>query len=139
MTGHERAALEAAVAELYEDAGQPPPIILERPDPARSCAWMLPGVSFAVRNGQVEIISTSTATDSGHLHEPAYIRELAARIAEMAEQAEAQADEPDPAKVEELAELMDAEMERCGSGQFGLYPAVARIALRWMREREAAS
>jgi hypothetical protein len=88
VSGHERAGLKAAVTELYENAGLPAPIILERTDPARSYAWMLPGISFTIRDGGVEITSIGRATDSGSLHEPVHIRQLAARIAEIAEQAE---------------------------------------------------
>jgi hypothetical protein len=125
-----KASLEAAVAELYEDAGLPVPIILERTDPAHSYAWMLPGDSFTIRDGGVEITSVSRTADSGSLHEPACIRQLAARIAEMAEQAER---EPDPAEVKELAAII-----REAPG-WNVFPGTEKLAghiLRQWRERE---
>ncbi len=134
--------LPRIIADLYETAGKPAPIILERPDPARSYTWMIPGISFAIRSSGVEIVSTGSAADSGCLHEPARIRELAARIAEMAEQAE-RAAEPDPAEVEELTAVLRGVVPGMavpgGDYRTGVARNFAEAALRWMREREAAS
>ena len=135
------ADLPAVVAALYEAAGKPAPVILEHTDPAISYSWMIPGAGFNLRDGGVEIISIGSVTDSGHLHDPASIRGLAARLAEMAEQAERWSG-PSLAEVEELAKVIRSELHPA-SESLGLRPSesdrtAARAALRWMRDREAA-
>jgi len=123
--------LAALVAALYEDAGLPAPVILERPDLGTGRVAHLGGLTAGITsNGSVEL-GYGSASD---LVTPARARQWAATVAAVADLAEV--DEPDPAEAEELAALMDAEMERRGAGQFGLYPACARIALRWFRDRQ---
>jgi hypothetical protein len=124
------------VVTLYAAAGKPAPLILERPDYPRS-SLELGGATFSVRPGGVEEFRVHDGTQSGVLHEPGVIRRIAACLAVLAEEAEGG---PDPAEVEELAELIRAELYPL-SERIGLRPSeadrtAARAALRWMNKQQ---
>jgi len=119
--------LPQVVAALYEAAGLPAPVILDRPE--HPVLDLIPGVSFEVRNRGVEGIRRPSATESGTLWEAATIRHFAASLAVLADEAEAA---PHPAEVAELAAVIRSggrDMLQ-GSG------AIARDILRagWKRE-----
>lgn len=123
--------LPAVVAALYEAAGKPAPIVLDRTDETVNYTWILHGIGFVIRNGGVEI----THPNGAQLFEPAIIRGLAARLAEMAEAAEARA-EPDSAEVEELAAQIRHDLHPDSGKPSEGDRSAARTALRWMKQRE---
>ena len=99
--------LAALVAALYEDAGLPALVILERPDLGTGRVAHLGGLTAGITsNGSVEL-GYGSASD---LVTPARARQWAATVAAVADLAEA---DPgiDPADVEELA---DADVRRDG-------------------------
>lgn len=140
ITAGEVPGVAAGIASaMHEAAGLPAPVILKRPEIVPDGAGET-GINVFTVRAEPHLGSVSVryrGTPAAAVIAPGPARVLAAVIAAYADAAEA-ACEPDPAEVEELAELMDAEMDRRGRGQFGLYPACARIALQWFREREAA-
>ncbi len=124
-----------AARAICETAGKPEPVILERPEEIDAVLGRPDGTfsagsyAFAVHDGRIDM------TGPVHCMLAEEAEFVAAALAVSAAVVRRR-DEPDPAEVGELAELMDAEMERRGSGQSGLYPACARIALRWMNGRQ---
>jgi len=108
-------------AGLWTGAGAPAPVILERPD---GPADRFQGIKIERDGGSVllRIGGNREALDAGAA------RTLAARIAILADEAE---DEPDPAEIEELAELL-REHGDCASLRW----EAARAALRWMRDKQ---
>ena len=137
----EAADFPALIAELYEAAGLPAPVILERPeiDPEGAAGINV----FTVRLDRD--LSVCVAGRAGHASPvaPSVARKLASVIAAYADAAEAARNEPDPAEVEELAYILRAAtpgMAYPGEGDYKLAVArgFAEAALKWMREREAA-
>jgi len=123
----------ALATALYEAAGLPAPVILERPEVDPEGAK---GVNvFRVLLDDDLSVCVGYGSHKAASVAPSVARHLASAIAAYADAAEA-AHGIDPAEVEELAGLMDAEMDHRGRGQSGLYPACARIALQWFRDRQ---
>lgn len=128
----EAADFPALIAALYEAAGLPAPVILERPG-----ATFEGGVN---RAGPIEVGRLGGLVTVGLYGiqpeeiEPAEARRLAALIAICAD--EVQDGEPDPAEVEELATAIRTGLHP-GSGRPGEPDRrAARAAFRWFRERE---
>lgn len=136
-----KAKLEAAVAELYEDAGLPVPIILDLPVPI---ILERPGLHDYTHVGGITVrregqrVAVSLPAREEAL-EPSMAHALGTYLAAYADSIES---EPDPAEVEELTRVL------CGFTPGMALPGadyrteVARqyagAALRWMRDREAA-
>jgi hypothetical protein len=116
------------VATLYEAAGKPAPVILERP--AKPNLDVIPGVRFSVLGRGVEV----KRTGAGWHIDADVIRQFAASLAALADEAES---DPDPAEVEALAEMMSDAEPTLRLGGTSASRDLARTALRWMREHEA--
>ena len=124
----EAADFPALAGALYESAGLPVPVILDRP--AVPSVSLLAGVTFTARHGGVDVGYHSLGTDSGHLCDPETIRRFAASLAILADEAEAT---PDPADVEELTGYL----VRAGAGLRSTgVDEIARAALGWMAGRK---
>jgi hypothetical protein len=129
---HVRAAgFPAFIAALYEAAGLPAPVILERPavpkDGARlrfgkfGMRMLNGGIAFSLPGVEVEAVPPGAA------------RELAAHIAAYADEAEG---EPDPDDVTELAEEIRGDLARIGGRPDEATEIAARAALRWFRDKQ---
>lgn len=126
-------AVAAGIATaMHEAAGLPAPVILERPG-----ATIADGVN---RAGSIEVGRLRDRVTVGLYGiqpeeiEPAVARRLAALIAIRAD--EVQSDEPDPAEVQELAAEIRSELKRMGGSPPEATGMAARIALRWMRDKQ---
>lgn len=126
-------AVARQIAEaMHEAAGLPAPVILERPG-----ATVKDGVN---RAGPIEVGRLGDRVTVGLYGiqpeeiEPAVARRLAALIAIRAD--EVQSDEPDPAEVQELAAEIRSELKRMGGSPPEATGMAARIALRWMRDKQ---
>jgi len=129
----EAADFPALIAALYEAAGLPAPVILERPDADDDSAGLIPGLRFTARDGVVEVERPGGNWQIG----PAKVRKFAAALAVLADEAESG---PDPAEVEELAYVLRAVtpgMAYPGEGDYRLAVArgFAEAALKWMRDK----
>ena len=118
------------VTTLYQAAGLPAPVILERP-----AATFEGGVN---RAGRIEVGRLGGRVTVGLYGmqpeeiKPAEARRLAALIAIRAGEAE---DEPDPAEVEELAEIITTTDPR-SRGYSPDPEVIARAVLRWFRDKQ---
>lgn len=92
-----KADLPRVSAGLWESAGLRAPVILERPDIL--ALDMLPGLHFTVNGCVIE----AERPGGNRQFTPAAVRRLAASLAILADEAEA---EPDPAEVEQLAAVV---------------------------------
>lgn len=125
------AGFPALIAALYEAAGLPAPVILDRPE-----TTFADGVN---RAGRVEVGRLGTQVTVGLYGiqpeeiEPAVARRLAALIAVRADEAEA---EPAPDDVTELAEEIRSDLARTGGRPDEATEIAARAALRWMRGKQ---
>jgi hypothetical protein len=126
------------VATLYEAAGLPAPVILDRPSPIGAALGCYEGGLRVFPDGTAVRVQAASAEPCRHYWhtrlEPAAARKVAATIAAIADAIEG---EPDPAEVEELAGTIRAahhpDSGRPGDGD----RTAARAALRWFRDREA--
>jgi hypothetical protein len=112
------------VTELYKASGQRPPVILDRPgDPAAEICFFAAGADlrFFAEGGRIEVRNKTGGGVSGQAFPVAGIRDLAARLAVLCDEAE---DEPDPAEVDDLAAVL---MEPGVMGLDGARPLARRI------------
>lgn len=114
------------VAALYEAAGLPAPVILERPETVAQVIVM-PGARFAVAGNAVEAVPFLQAAPKAEMLSPAAIRDIAAGLACLAEVA---GSGPDPAEVTELTKVLWDAMKG------GPAESAARAALRWFRDKQ---
>jgi hypothetical protein len=122
------------VATLYEAAGLPAPVILERPEIVPDGDGET-GINIFTVRAEPHLGSVSIryhSAPSAAVIAPGPARLLASVIAAYADAAEA-AREFDPAEVEELAEVL-REHGDCASLRWD----AARAALRWFREKQEA-
>lgn len=127
-----RAALDAAVAEMYEDAGLPAPVILEPVDA---------GVIKATIGGVRVYLAADGRVGIGDSYlPPALARQVARMLVSVADAAESG---PAPAEIEELAAALRGFTPGMASPGADYRTEVARqyaeAALRWMRGRRAVS
>ncbi len=121
----EAADFPALIAALYEAAGLPAPLILERPE-------IDPGTAKGVNVFTVDLdrdLSVRVGTAKGVPLAPSVARHLASVIAAYADAAEA-AREPDPDDLTELTQELWEAMKG------GPAEAAARAALRWFRDKQ---
>jgi hypothetical protein len=125
--------LPSVVAALYEACGLAAPLILERPVTDLRAGK---GVNvFSILPGRDRTVLVSQG--SGHDHvplAPGVARLLASVIAAYADAAEA--DEPDPTEVEDLAGKISAAMALRGGGTGGVYRVAAEVAIRHFRDQQ---
>jgi hypothetical protein len=130
ITDHDRSRLEVQVRAMYEAAGLPSPVILERPEmPPNGIATEL-GTVYPYHSRTGLLVGVGDR-DPGRLLNPDAARHAAAALAACADVA---GPEPDPAELRELTGIF-TEMRT-----IAIPPppeTLARAALRWMREREA--
>lgn len=115
---------------LYEAAGKPAPVILERP--AKPNLDAIPGLRISPGHGGAHFERPGSAW----LVAWDNLRQFAASLAALADEAES---DPDPAEVKALAEEIRSDVSRIGGNPTEAFEIAARTALRWMREREATS
>jgi hypothetical protein len=119
-----RDGLPLVAAKLYEAAGMGAPVILDRPgDPAAEIWFFAAGADlrFFAEDGRIEVRNKTGGGVSGQAFPVAVIRDLAARLAVLCDEAE---DEPDPAEVDDLAAVL---MEPGVMGLDGARPLARRI------------
>lgn len=125
------AGLAQFTAAIWEAAGKPEPVILDRPE-----ATSGGGIS---RAGRIEVGRLRDLVTVGLYGiqpeeiEPEQARRLAALIAIRA--GEAAEDEPDPAEVEELAAAIRRELHPDSGKPAEADRTAARAALRWMKQQ----
>jgi hypothetical protein len=117
---------------LHEATGWPVPLILNRPDIELRALRHVAGftISYSARDG---IVIRAAGRPAGLRPGPA--RELAAVIAAYADASE---NEPDPADVRDLAEVIEGELARFTGQAREMSGAAAAAALRWMQRRDAS-
>jgi hypothetical protein len=131
-------AVAAGIAlAMHEAAGLPAPVILERPPVVTREAIIVPGARFRVHGNAIQADPLCGSGVQQESFAPAAIRDIAAALAVMADEAES---EPDPAEVEELARVIRADLYP-PSESIGLRPGesdrtAARAALRWMKDKQ---
>jgi hypothetical protein len=130
--------LPGLVAALYESAGLPAPLTIDRVTPPLGGPWRPRQGAALLANridNHVAVGFDSPAGSSAMATiTPSQAREMAAVLVAYADEADA---EPDPAEVEELAGEMSADVRRIGGSPPEEWRIAARAALRWMRDREA--
>lgn len=137
----EGADFPALAGALYEAAGLPAPVILERPGIAADGDGETGINVFTVRmEPDLRSIGIRYHGANRAIIAPGPARKLASVIAAYADAAQAHQDEPDPAEVEELAAVIRAELYP-PSESIGLRPSeadriAARAALRWFRDEK---
>jgi hypothetical protein len=121
----------ALIAALYAAAGQPGPVILDRPEEPRA-SLEFEGITWTLRPGDgVEATRAGAIVTTGTLYRPERLRGIAAALACLADEAER--DEPDPADVAKLTRVL----ERSGALSTDTpVEALARAALAWMAGRK---
>jgi len=121
------------IARMYEAAGKPVPVILERPAQWIEQAIIMPGAAYEIHGNNVRGTPTG---DYGKPQDfsPQAIRDFAAALADLADRAES---EPDQAEVRELAqEIRRCLIDRGVWGGTDPPKIAARVALRWMRDKQ---
>jgi hypothetical protein len=123
----ESADFPALIGALYEAAGLPAPVVLERPGVPQGTSPLRYG-DFGMRMHKGGIAFSLPGVEARAIS-PAAARELAAHIAAYADEADR---EPDAAEAEELTGFLVA--AGAGLRTTGV-DDIARAALRWMRDK----
>jgi len=119
---------------LYQAAGLPAPVILDRPEHPRA-SLVFEGVTFTIRPGSgVDATRVHGGIQTGTLYEPDVLRRVAADLAALADEAES---DPDPAEVEELTRAIIQGTPDWHSASGPAAGEIARAVLRagWKREQ----
>jgi hypothetical protein len=128
------AELPGVIAAMYEAAGLPAPVILERPETTPAGTSTAIGFVYPFRSARGDLVGVVTSEVRDAYLTPTEARKAAAVIAAYADEADA---DPDPAEVEELAAFIRS-AHHPDSGKPGDSDrTAARAALRGMQNREA--
>jgi len=127
----------ALTGALYEGAGLPAPVILERPEVDLTADCSSVNIFTVTLEPNLRSVGIRYhGAPNRAIVAPGPARVLAAVIAAYADVAQANRDEPDPGEVEELAAaIRTAHHPHSGRPGDGDRTA-ARAALRWMRDKQ---